>query len=136
MDYSQKDRGTLIISLSVYALTFRVTEKALQGASTAFVNNPILTLWTVRLCVFARTAMHGPSTDAARFARSLNSVNNQAEVWRQLKAYAAPFGFDHLTVLKRTDDLPQRITKAIVTSTRRRALPRSSTVKASAPTTP
>lgn len=58
--------------------------------------------------------MHGPSSDAARFARSLNSVNNQTEVWRQLKAFAAPFGFDHLTVLKRTDDLPQRIAKAIV----------------------
>jgi DNA-binding CsgD family transcriptional regulator len=58
--------------------------------------------------------MHGPSSDAARFTRSLNSVTNPAEVWRQLKALASPFGFDHLTVLKRTDDLPLRITKAIV----------------------
>ncbi len=57
--------------------------------------------------------MHGPSSDAARFARSLNSVANQTEVWRQLKALAAPFGFDHLTVLKRTDDLPHRIANAL-----------------------
>jgi DNA-binding CsgD family transcriptional regulator len=58
--------------------------------------------------------MHGPSNDAARFARSLRSVTNPTEIWRQLKALAAPFGFDHLTVLKRTDDLPHRIAKAIV----------------------
>jgi DNA-binding CsgD family transcriptional regulator len=58
--------------------------------------------------------MHGPSNDAARFARSLNSVTNGNEVWRQLKAFAAPFGFEHLTVLKRTSDLPRRIANAIV----------------------
>ena len=44
--------------------------------------------------------MHGPSTEAARFARTLNSVNNGNEVWRQLKAFAAQYGFEHLTVLK------------------------------------
>jgi DNA-binding CsgD family transcriptional regulator len=60
--------------------------------------------------------MHGPSNDTARFARGLNSVNNANEVWRQLKALAAPFGFEHLTVLKRTSDLPRRIANAIVYS--------------------
>ena len=58
--------------------------------------------------------MHGPSNDTARFARNLSAVTNQAEVWRQLKALAAPFGFDHLTVLKRTVELPHRISNAIV----------------------
>lgn len=58
--------------------------------------------------------MHGPSNDTARFARSLSSVNNGNEVWRQLKALAGQFGFDHLTVLKRTSDLPRRIANAIV----------------------
>jgi DNA-binding CsgD family transcriptional regulator len=58
--------------------------------------------------------MHGPSSDAARFARGMNSVTNSNEVWRQLKALAAPFGFEHLTVLKRTSDLPRRIANAIV----------------------
>lgn len=60
--------------------------------------------------------MHGPSNDTARFARGLSSVNNGNEVWRQLKALAAPFGFEHLTVLKRTSDLPRRIANAIVYS--------------------
>jgi DNA-binding CsgD family transcriptional regulator len=58
--------------------------------------------------------MHGPSNDAARFARALNSVSNSNEIWRQLKAFAAPFGFEHLTVLKRTAELPRRIANAIV----------------------
>ncbi len=58
--------------------------------------------------------MHRPSNDTARFARSLNAVNTGNEVWRQLKTLSSTFGFDHLTVLKRTSDLPRRIANAIV----------------------
>jgi LuxR family transcriptional regulator, quorum-sensing system regulator BjaR1 len=58
--------------------------------------------------------MHRPSIDAARFARSLTTLVNRTEVWRQLKTFAAQFGFEHVTVLKRTSDLPHRVAKSII----------------------
>jgi LuxR family quorum sensing-dependent transcriptional regulator len=58
--------------------------------------------------------MHRPSIDAARFARSLTTLVNRIEVWRQFKTFAAQFGFEHVTVLKRTPDLPHRVAKSIV----------------------
>ena len=60
--------------------------------------------------------MHRPSIDAARFARSLTTLVSRAEVWRQLKTFAAQFGFEHVTVLKRTPDLPHRVAKSIIYS--------------------
>ena len=58
--------------------------------------------------------MHRNAVDAARFARGLSSLVNPTEIWRQLKAFAAPLGFEHLTVLKRNAELPQRIASAVV----------------------
>ncbi len=53
-------------------------------------------------------------TDAARLARRLRLEVDGAEIWRQLKAFAAPFGFDHLSVLRCRDDLPERLAPSIV----------------------
>jgi LuxR family quorum sensing-dependent transcriptional regulator len=60
--------------------------------------------------------MHRPSIDAARFARSLTTLVSRTEVWRQLKSFAAQFGFEHVTVLKRTSDLPHRVAKSVIYS--------------------
>lgn len=57
-----------------------------------------------------------PVLDAARLARSLTVVTSGAEIWRQLKAFAMPYGFHHLVVLKRGDALPGRLEGSILHS--------------------
>lgn len=58
--------------------------------------------------------MHNAVQEAARVARNLAAVSNQAEIWRQLKAFAAAYGFHHLTVIRRSDALPAKVAGAIV----------------------
>jgi LuxR family quorum sensing-dependent transcriptional regulator len=55
-----------------------------------------------------------PVADAARIARGLGSAASQGEVWRQLKTFAALYGFHHLTVLKRKDSLPRAVAPSVV----------------------
>lgn len=57
-----------------------------------------------------------PVLDAARLARSLTVVTSGAEIWRQLKAFATPYGFHHLVVLKQSDALPGRLEGSVVHS--------------------
>lgn len=52
--------------------------------------------------------------DAARIARSLSLAGSSEELWSTLKAFAAPFGFMHLTVLKRHPELPRVVAPAVV----------------------
>lgn len=52
--------------------------------------------------------------DAARVARNLATVSNPVEVWRQLKAFAAAYGFHHLTVIRGSDALPAKVAGSIV----------------------
>jgi LuxR family transcriptional regulator, quorum-sensing system regulator BjaR1 len=52
--------------------------------------------------------------EAARLARRIASEPKPSEIWREIKAFAAPFGFNHLTVLKCGTDLPQRLAPSIV----------------------
>lgn len=54
--------------------------------------------------------------DAARLARRLSVEVDRAALWRQLKAFVATFGFNHLTVLKPAPDLPQRLSPSIIYS--------------------
>lgn len=52
--------------------------------------------------------------DAARIARSLSLAGSREELWSTLKAFAAPFGFTHLSVMKRHNDLPCSLSPSIV----------------------
>ena len=52
--------------------------------------------------------------EAARVARNLSTVTNPAEVWRQLKAFAAAFGFHHLTVIRHSEALPKKVAGSVV----------------------
>lgn len=52
--------------------------------------------------------------EAARVARRLSVEVDRAEIWRQLKTFIAAYGFNHLSVLKRQADLPERLAPSIV----------------------
>ncbi len=52
--------------------------------------------------------------EAARVARRMNAATAPLEVWAHLKAFAAPYGFHHLTAMRRSDELPQRVAGAIL----------------------
>jgi LuxR family quorum sensing-dependent transcriptional regulator len=51
---------------------------------------------------------------AARIARRLSIETKPSAIWGELKAFAAPHGFHHLTVLKCRPDLPERLAPSIV----------------------
>ena len=53
-------------------------------------------------------------TDAARLACRMANFGDRADIWRSLKAFAATFGFDHLTVLKADGSLPHRLAPSVV----------------------
>ena len=52
--------------------------------------------------------------EAAKTARSIAAATAAVEVWALMKAFAAPYGFHQLTVLRWTEELPHRIASAIV----------------------
>ena len=52
--------------------------------------------------------------DAARIARSLTSASSAPEIWSTIKAFAAPFGFNHLSVMTRHPDLPHTLAPSLV----------------------
>jgi LuxR family quorum sensing-dependent transcriptional regulator len=52
--------------------------------------------------------------DAARIARSLALSSSAEEIWSTIKTFAAPFGFNHLSVMKRHPDLPHALMPSLV----------------------
>lgn len=53
-------------------------------------------------------------SEAAQIARQFATATSAKEVWAQLKAFAAPHGFHHLTVIRFSDELPHRVAKSIL----------------------
>jgi LuxR family quorum sensing-dependent transcriptional regulator len=51
--------------------------------------------------------------DAARTARNLTQAAKPGQIWSAIKDFAAPFGFNHLSVLK-SQDLPNALAPAVV----------------------